>query len=177
MMRKMRTGSTIKYLLTIILCVGSFVFLCGLDWFLYKAELKNSNDPFIELSGSIGNSIGNAQSREQQELNVNATQTPAQGPIKPPSNSSNNNKSNVVRITIEGEKILIGNDERNLSDIKLMTMDVGSATRKGGGTQLDGKRIILVDDWADYTVYMKVKTIFANAGIDCKEENKDEENK
>ncbi len=175
MLKRMKPGSAIKYRRTSLLLVIACFALCGFGLWGYKAILKNAKGPFVELSGSVGVAIGNAQTQEMNEEQAQIIQTPKPTPkptpipkptpLPKPSEKESDKKSNIVEIEISGDIIKKNGTPCRLSDIELLTRNASKSF---------GKEIIIVDDWADYTVYRKVMSMLDEAGLNYEKKTNEE---
>ena len=160
---KMKSGSSNrkrKYILEF--CLVSFVLLTG--YAFYKPELINAKKPFIELSGSIGTSIGNAEKAYDYEhpkvepakstpTPVNATPTPVKLEVK-----------TQVEIIVSGEAIAADNRKVNSID------EFESVIRS---KDFDELSFILVDDYAEAKTYKTVVKVLDDAGKKYKPQMKE----
>lgn len=150
----MRHGSSNKkrnYILGF--CLISFVFLTG--YVFYEPKLINANKPFIELSGSIGTSIGNAKNAyEYEHPKVEpAKSTPT--PVKPTPTPVKHEVKTQAAIMVSGEIIsLDGKECKNVEDFETMIRS----------KEYDSLSFVLIDDYAEATTYRAVKRVLEDVG-------------
>ena len=157
---KMKSGSSNrkrKYILEF--CLVSFVLLTG--YAFYKPELINANKPFIELSGSIGTSIGNAEKAYDYE---HPKVEPAPTPVKPTPTPVKPEVKTQVEIIVSGEAIAVDNRKVNSID------EFESVIRS---KDFDELSFILVDDYAEAKTYKTVVKVLDDAGKKYKPQMKE----
>lgn len=130
-----------KKISIIILSVISMLIILGDIG--YKPKLINAEKPFIELSGSVGNSIGNAQ-------NAYALANPA--PVAPTTPSVTNYD---YRINIRMEEITLNGEPYSLNDLE-------SDIKNG---KFRGKTILLYDDYAETITFKSILSVLKSNNI------------
>lgn len=153
---KMKSGSSNrkrKYILEF--CLVSFVLLTG--YAFYKPKLINAKKPFIELSGSIGTSIGNAEKAYDYEHPKVEPAKPTPTPVKPEVKTQ-------VEIIVSGEAIAVDNRKVNSID------EFESVIRS---KDFDELSFILVDDYAEAKTYKTVVKVLDDAGKKYKPQMKE----
>ena len=150
----MRHGSSNKkrnYILGF--CLVSFVFLTG--YAFYKPKLINANKPFIELSGSIGTSIGNAKDAYEYEHPKVEPAKPTPTPVKPTPTPVKPEVRTQADIVVSGESVsLDGRACKNVEDFETMIR----------GKEYDSLSFVLIDDYAEATTYRAVKRVLEDVG-------------
>lgn len=137
--------------------------LTGAFWDTPK--LMNDDPPFVDLEGSIGTSIGNAEkaykevsalhSADQSQKNETSQNAQVSNPANVTAPSSSG-KSDIT-IEVSGEMVKLGNDYYGNPDIfKNNVVEKGT---------LNGKKVKLTDDWAEAGTYKRVRSILDSAGI------------
>lgn len=141
-------------------------------------NLINANKPFIDLSGSIGESIGNANEAYEKAVLTPAPDdtVPTVTPVPTDIPEIKDPEGNEIMIVVgdedfagSGEAVYIkgaGSDPVKFSadsmeSIKDILQNKGS----------EGYKIILVDNFAETKVYRNLKTLFADHGIDYETES------
>lgn len=135
---------------------------------LFKPELINASEPFIDLNSGVGNAIGNAEGAYNalKPSNSSEAQTPAfistetsmsdHAAIEP------NFGDYDIRVVVEGESITKqekGSTQRTELDIEELLSGFQSAQ----DSYRD--RILLVDDYADAKVFIRIIRAFDAQGI------------
>ncbi len=161
MIQNPQSGLSSRKKIVTVVCVISFLCLQGSVF--YKPVLKNSNLPFIELSGSVGKSIGNANqaytvANSKTNSNTNPTPTPKAQPTKPVETEKKMNKKPVdeVEVTVCDEEIKVG--VFSYTDINVFV----DAVRDG---KFEGKRVMLYDDYAEAKTFIAIIKVFEEMDI------------
>ena len=132
----------------ILLCIVSTLIILG-DVF-YTPKLINADKPFIELSGSVGDSIGNAQSAFA---------------IANPTTSTSTSDLLVhydYTIEVELEEITLNGNAYSLNDLE---RDIKDGKYKG-------KTVLLFDNYAETITYKSVKGVLKHNDIPFDEDGK-----
>ncbi len=142
----MKTGLMSKKSKIIIIVALSSLVLLGLG--SSKIVLRNADEPFIDLTGSIGNSIGNAEE---------ASATPGAEPT-----GGSPNEVHVApamgddyRVVVSGKTVTVYNvnngAERMIRSYR--EFDIGTFERDVIDGFMRDKNVMLIDDYADYKIY------------------------
>lgn len=148
----MKRGSNSKYKI-IIACLISSLLLSG--YVIYKPVLKNANKPFIDLSGSIGDALGNAQEaykvahptpdpKPKEEVKPTVTPKPT-----PPVVTQ-------YDIVVEDENIQINGKNYTIKGIDAFDREIRSS-------EYDGKTFTVVDDFAESITLREVMDVLEKA--------------
>ena len=165
----MKDGSNKKKLI-MAGCIMFLLLVAFLPWNMPK--LINADKPFIDLSGSIGKSIGNANTAYEK-----AMLTPA--PTDAPEVTVTPAPTDVPDITeTEGSKIriAIGDDDYSGSgetvyvkgmmadsvEVRVSSVDALKEMLLAG--RFDDVEIILVDNYAETTMFKNVKSVLEESG-------------
>jgi len=164
----MKNGSNKK---GIIFClIGMFLILTAF-WSWNMPHLINADKPFIDLSGSIGESIGNANAAYEKAILTPAPTSQPEVTVTPePTEIPDINVTgdSVVRIVI-GENAVSGSGEIiYIGDTKVSSPD--EMLRVISGEEFEGKNFVLVDNYAETVIYREVKKALENSGIDFSSE-------
>ncbi len=120
-----------------------------------KIVLRNADEPFIDLTGSIGNSIGNA---EESSVVPGASAT-SSAPNETPNTRVT---SNDYRIVVRAEDVIVYNVINGVEriDRRYRAGEANDLERDiiTNGFLID-KNIVLIDDYAEYKTYMEVVSI------------------
>ncbi len=165
----MKNGSNKKRIL-ICLAVMFLILTAFFSWNM--PSLINAEKPFIDLAGSIGDSIGNASAAYEK-----AVLTPA--PIDQPDITVTPEPTDIPDITIPEDtevRIVIGEDDSAGSGESILlgekrVLNAEDILGMISGEEFDGKSFVLVDNYAETEVFRKVKTILENSGksFNCEE--------
>ena len=164
----MKNGSNKK---GIIIClIGMFLILTAF-WSWNMPHLINADKPFIDLSGSIGESIGNAAAAYEK-----AILTPA--PTSQPEITVTPEPTDIPDISLSGDsvvKIVIGENTAYgsgeiifIGDMRVSSPD--EMLRIISGEEFEEKSFILVDNYAETVIYREVKKALEDSGIDFSSE-------
>ena len=148
----------------IIICVLCFLFLTGYGFWETIPKLINANKPFIDLAGSVGESIGNANSAyEKAQLTpipddpLNPSVTPE--PTKIPDDEKNNGEIKVVIgdtfLSGSGEKITVNSEVLESID-RLYEFLINP--------ELEGKKVLLIDHYAETNAYKAAEECIKRTG-------------
>ena len=168
----MKNGSNKKIL--IILGILMLVIFSGYSIFETIPKLINSDKPFIDLSGSIGDSIGSAnKAYEKDVLSPVPTETvPTDVPPEPtdtPIETEPDKKE--LRIIVgdtllsgAGERISLEGTEKDYSGMGISSADELKKTLKN--EDISGITIILVDNYAEVKAYREAEKILMELEIE-----------
>ena len=126
-------GKKKKYIL--IICIVAAFLMSG--YLFYTPELKNADKPFIDLTGSVGQSLGNAK----EAYAVSTPGTPA---------------SAGTEVIVAGESITVGNYFYQTTE---------SFERAVNNGKFKGEKIRLIDDYAEVKTFKKTLKILKKAGL------------
>jgi len=131
-----------------------FVLLTGFAF--YKPKLINANKPFIELSGSIGTSIGNAQKAYDYEY-------PKEDPVKPTTTITNNTTPTPEKVETKTQIDIVVSCELVFVDNNMCNdmVEAESVIRK---KEFETLSFVLIDDYAESKTYKKVEKILVDSG-------------
>ena len=122
----------------------------------YIPELKNADKPFIELSGSIGTAIGNANDAYAEEHTQ--PEAPQEDEDETPDSTEPQQEEqldNKVEITVTGEEIKIGMEPvDDFSEFETVIR----------GEVFDGKEIEIVDDFGEFKTTRRIIKLFDKLG-------------
>lgn len=131
---------------------------------LFKPELINASEPFIDLNSGVGQAIGNAKDA-YSAINISSPleaqpPVPASSEVSMPDHTAvdGNFGDYSVRIVVEGESVTkqeSGSNRRTEMDIK----DLLNEIRSTSGS------ILLVDDYADAKVFTRIIQTLDTQGI------------
>ena len=167
----MKNGSNKK--LVLLVCMLKFLLLTGYGFWEKIPNLINANKPFIDLAGSVGESIGNANAAYEKATTITQSPDPEVTVTPMPSNSLSEienrlEKAEEIRIVIgaeylsgPGESILV--NENDIGDVA----NFGTLFRS---SVFEGKTIILFDNYAETKTYREVKRILSESGKEFREE-------
>ena len=151
----MKNGSSNKRRIIIVVVIAALI-LTG--YIFRKPVLKNAEKPFIELSGSVGNAIGNAKNAYDAEHPAPTTEpAPPEPETEPPTTESETADVDVdIEIVVCDESI--STDEATYKDVN------GFIEAFNHGV-FEEKNIILVDDYAEAKTFKRLINLFEEAGI------------
>lgn len=150
---------TVLFLLSIVLAGSVF----------YKPELRNAETPFVDLSG-IGNALGKAEEAYNALNPPSPTVLPPQ-PVQPPVTSASENAAPIdvnaekydIKVAVEGETITIqakGKPPR--TNITLTDFEAKFESAR----QSDQDLVLLVDDYADAKLFVRIKQLIEESGVE-----------
>jgi len=154
----MKNGSNKKKIITI--CILAFV--CLAAFFPWRIpSLINADKPFVDLAGSVGESIGNATAAyEKSKITPVPTSAPVVTDVPypvPTDIPEEITEKDEVRLVI-GEDYLSGSGETILLEENAIgSIEELKALIKNG--VFDGKTVILVDNYAETITYKAVKAL------------------
>ncbi len=166
----MKNGSKNKIRI-ILVSVLSFMVLGGfLD--IFKPVLRNAKDPFIDLSGSVGEAIGNAQSAY---ISANPTATPRPKATATPSPRPTSTPTPTPTPVIKDVEIVVADETVSSGDFK--STDAAGITaeltsEKIQDIKAEGRKVILVDDYAESKTFKKLLKLLNNSGLDYEVERR-----
>ncbi|MCR5738241.1 MAG: hypothetical protein K6G43_00315 [Lachnospiraceae bacterium] len=137
-----------KRKILIFICIVSTLIILG-DAF-FSPKLINADKPFIELSGSVGDSIGNAQSAFAIANPVPLTVT----------SEVLTHYDYIIEVTLE--TITLNGNAYSLNDLE---SDIKSG-------EFRGKTVLLIDNYAETVTYKSVLGVLKTNNIDYKEQRK-----
>lgn len=150
----MKNGSNNKLILSAVFVTSCFVLAAGL---FYKPVLKNADDPFIDLSGSVGNAIGKA--REAYGIN---NPTPTTIPIAVPSFSPTPVPT-VVPVVDEDIEVVVQDEQIKMAGV---SYDGFSSFKSIFRIEdISSKTIVLIDDYAESRTFKKLINYFKENGV------------
>ena len=124
----------------------------------YKPVLKNADKPFIELSGAVGNAVGNAESAY---IVANPTPIPEPVPTPPVVEESEPEKPKPKDVQME---VVVGDEKISFGAIKDADISVFKSLFESG--TMKEKKIILVDDYAESGTFNRLIKLFKESGTD-----------
>ena len=141
---------------TIILSALVIIMLALTGGIFYTPELKNADKPFIELSGSIGTAIGNAndayadEHKQPDPPQEDGEETPSS--TEPQKEEQSDSK---IEIVVTGEEIKIG--MKSVDDFS----EFDTVIR---GEAFDGKEFEIVDDFGEFKTTRRIIKLFDKLG-------------
>lgn len=147
----MKSGKYNNKIIVSCFILASALFLFGFG--SNKAELRNCDSPFINLTGSVGNSVTYAENAINAEsaTTAPAVVTPVVITPKP---------SNEVLIRVHNEEICVitvinGNDSvrHTYEDLNGLKTDIENGI-------FDEKTVILIDDYAESVTFNRIIKLF-----------------
>lgn len=154
---KKGTNNKRKLILLILTCA-----LALAGYIAYKPVLKNADKPFIDLSGTVGDAMGNSQ-KAYVKLNPSSTPKPTQV-IKPTSTPRPTvTPATRVEIKVFGEMI---------TDGKVYYDDAAGFVTAFESGVYKGKSVVLIDDYADSKTYKRLLKLFRENGVNFREERR-----
>jgi hypothetical protein len=155
----MKNGLTTgnKILLLAILGLGGLV--SGL---FYTPELINCDKPFIEISGSVGDAIGNAKgayiaTHPTSTPTPTATPKPTATPTPTPTPIPTATPTPPLEVIVGGEEVTSYLYEGN---------DIETFLREFTVEKLLGRKVILVDDYAEAKTFRKVLRFIIESALE-----------
>ncbi len=126
-------------------------------YIFYKPVLKNADKPFIELSGSVGEAIGNAKSAyDVEHPSISETQPIIPKTTEVPEKKEKKVHSNSIEIIVTDEKISINeNSYDTYYDYKKIFKS----------ETFNNKTIYLIDDYAEAKTFLKLLKLFEQSGL------------
>ena len=171
----MKNGSNKKVLITACILM-TIVFTAFWPWNM--PSLINADKPFVDLSGSIGESVGNANAAYRKATELNSptdvpgiTVTPV--PTESPTDIVVRPDETEIRIVI-GSENMAGSGEL----ILINNVDVGgeeNLEKLVNGEEYAGKTFVLVDNYAETKTYRAARSVIMDSGRDFREEQTDKE--
>lgn len=151
MRQRMKPGLRKNRKLKLVLASILVMLTCA-GYIFYTPKLINADDPFIDLSGSVGTAIGNAESAVEagvhnDEQVARPTETPPQ-PTPVPYHREDSKESVTVRIS---DNVI------TINGIKAMDFD--DFTLRITGAAFAGKQIELIDDYAELKTFRRAVRI------------------
>lgn len=153
-----------------ILVVGTMLCLFSLALYPWeKVDLINADKPFVDLSGSIGESIGNAtKAYEKAHPTLIPTTTPEPTPEITPEPTPtpidiHTFEEDEIKIIIgdedfsgSGENVFVNNNKlRTNADLKTTLSSM----------EYEGKKIIIIDLYAESITFRGVKSVLEEMGL------------
>ena len=122
-------------------------------------KLINAKDPFIDLDGTVGNSILNAGTATDDEEPVSPVEpTPEPQPTETPEPSEN--KVEEIVVMVSGEVFFI--DELSVSNMESLRKALEDGL-------FSDKLVILTDDYAETMTFKRLQREFKKQGISVEE--------
>ena len=119
----------------LIVCIVAALLMSG--YLFYTPELKNADKPFIDLTGSVGQSLGNA--KEAYAVSDPSTTVSAG-----------------TEVIVAGQSITVG---------KFYYETTESFERAVNNGKFKGQKIRLIDDYAEVKTFKKTIKILKKAGL------------
>ena len=169
----MKNGWNKKIL--IVFCVMALTFLTGFAIWETVPKLINANKPFVELKGSIGLSIGNAQKAyEKAQLTPVPTEalvpTTTPAPTEMPEINEPDSSEVWIRIGDEdyagsGETVTLVYGQGDVTYHRNITSSDDFEHFLKDGT-FDSFKLVLFDDYAEREAYWKIKGVLDKLGYE-----------
>ena len=150
------------------------VVLSGFGFWESVPKLINSDKPFIDLSGSIGDSIGSANKAYEKDIlspvptEIVPTIVPPEPTDKPIETEPDKKELRIVvgdiSLSGAGERISLEGTEKDYSGIEISSADDLKKTLKN--EDISGITIILVDNYAEVKAYRDAEKILMDLGIE-----------
>ncbi len=128
-----------------------------------KPVLKNAEKPFIELSGSVGNAIGNAKNAYAAEHPAAATEQEAPEPETEEPTTASVQADADIEIVVYDEVIMTEG---------VTYSDIESFQEAFNHGMFEEKNIVLIDDYAEARTFKRLIKLFKEAGISCEIERR-----
>jgi len=160
----MKNGSNKKIL--IYICLFAFLFITGYAFWERVPKLINADKPFIDLSGSIGESVGNAQTAyEKAVLTPAPTGEPQLTPGPEPTDipGPDNPEENELRIMIGDVDPSGPGESISIEGIKLNSPE--ELKSRIMSEEYAGKSYILMDYYAESSTLKDIKGFLDGSGI------------
>ena len=167
----MKNGSNKKIL--VFICLIIVIISTGYGPFERIPNLINANKPFIDLSGSIGESVGNAKEAYEKAVLTPApddtvpTITPAPTDIP----EIQDPESGEIMINV-GDEDFAGSGEAvyikgaGMEPLKFSVDSFETLKNTLQSKEFEGYKIILVDNYAETKVFRILKRMLEDSGID-----------
>lgn len=144
-----------------VFCVLAAALFAG--YIFYKPKLINAPKPFIELSGTVGTAVGNAQYVKDHPSptpagNDSLTPTPTPVPTLNPTPT-------ITPTPVPDNKVTIRVEDTSIYIDKVLCTDVDDAGRRLKNRLTDASVITLVDDYAELKTYRSVMKLLKSLGI------------
>ena len=123
---------------------------------MYTPVLKNADKPFIDLTGSIGTAIGNAQ--EAYKVSQPTPKPTTKPEVKP---TTTPKPTPMVPTTID---IVVADENIQIEKWNYSSETIGTFENVIRGSAYDGKSFILVDDFAESNTLRDVMAVLDRAG-------------
>ena len=160
-----KTKIIITFLVICLVC-------CAYAFWEEIPGLINADKPFIDLTDSIGKSLGNAQ-EAYQKANPTPIPTPIPKPTATPAPTPTEIPPDevIIKLTV-GDESISGSGETIWFDGKMINSfeNLKDIILK---YDLDGKVIVLEDCYAEKTAYINVKKVLEALEIDYRTETHD----
>ena len=175
----MKSGSNKKKIL-ITAVLMFLLFAAYLPWNM--PSLINADKPFIDLSGSIGDSIGNANTAYEKGL---VTPVPTDTPGITPEPTPEITPTDIPVIGPEDKEfeIIVGAEDYSGDGESIVIMGAGGAEMKAysitsfetmiNGEAFSGKSFVLVDNYAENQTYRDVMSILDGSGKEYRTESRE----
>ena len=146
-----------KNKIKLVIAVSLFS-LTLVGYIFYKPVLKNADQPFIELSGAVGDAIGNATDA-YREANPIATPAPSSQPQAggQPRPEKPDSENTSVEVVVDDETI-------SFAGYRNINLTVFKTAFENG--VLAGKKIVLVDDYAESKTFHRLIRLFRDTNTD-----------
>ncbi|MBQ7636963.1 MAG: hypothetical protein IJS80_06610 [Lachnospiraceae bacterium] len=167
----MKNGSKNKNRI-IPVTVLAFLVLGGFAGLIFTPVLKNADKPFIDLSGSVGEAIGNAQSAY---IAANPTVTPRPKATATPTPRPTSVPTPTPTPVIKDVEIVVADEEVNSEDFKSTDaagITVEFTAKKIQDIKAEGRKVILVDDYAESKTFKKLLKLLNDSGLDYEVERR-----
>ncbi len=152
----MKHGFNNKRVRIAFFIIAMSILLCG--YIFKRPELINADKPFIELSGSIGESIGNAQ-----KAYANAHPEPIEKPTE-----ESKPQSTVPKIETKPEQVnpniaevIWVQEEKIYIDQKTLSIEEFEDLVRSG--RYEGKEVVLREDFADSATFHKILSLLGDS--------------
>ncbi len=147
----------------LLVTVLSFLVIGGFS-FIYTPHLKNADKPFIDLSGSVGDAIGNAKSAYTA---ANPTSTPRPKATATPTPRATTTPTPTP--VIKDVEIVVADEEINSADFtSTKAADFANEFTKDKAKEFTdkGRKVILVDDYAESKTFKKLIKLLKELQLD-----------
>ena len=173
----MKNGSNKKKI--IFMAVLMFLVITAfLPWNMPK--LINADKPFIDLSGSIGDSIGNANTAYEKSL---VTPIPTEGPVVSPEPTPEITPSPIVGNDDKEFEIIVGDENFAGAGETIVILGTDGAEMKVysvtafetmiNGEAFKDKTFIITDNYAENETFRAVKSIIDESGLTYRIESRE----
>ncbi len=136
------------------------VVLLSMGTIFFTPVLKNADDPFIEISGSVGEAVGNAK---EAYIAANPTATPR--PIAPPRPTATPKPTATPTPVpvIKDIEIVVADEELSCEGYKSTTAT--DFMKEFDPADAAGRRVVLVDDYAEAKTFKKLLKYLDSIGF------------